>query len=102
MRCFLFYLYFGVIARRHVKEINRGMRPPRRIFTRSRGEREAALVKHFLIKSKSIACLRAGERSKTCGEKNREGCERFSRSSFYSVRFDIYSEISLADGDCVC
>lgn len=32
-----FYLYFGVTGRRHVKEINRGMRPPRprRIFTRA-------------------------------------------------------------------
>lgn len=31
-----FYFYFGVTARRHIKEINRGMRPPRprRIFTR--------------------------------------------------------------------
>lgn len=58
-------LFRNVIARRHVKEINRGMRPsrPRRIFTRSEKRGGRALVKHFLIKSKSIArrpdaCLR--------------------------------------------
>lgn len=46
MRCFLF-LFRRNSSRRHVKEINRGMRPPRRIFTRLRGEREARLLNIF-------------------------------------------------------
>lgn len=72
-----FYLYFGVTGRRHIKEINRGMRPPRprRIFTRlEEMGMDDALVKHFLIKSKSIApadaCLcSVAERAvkRTCG-----------------------------------
>lgn len=105
-----------IIAQRNVKEINRGMRP-RRIFTRfqQRG-RAAALVKHFLIKSKSIAplpdaCLRSvaeravkrrereGERRQSKGD-GTQGC--VSGSSFFGGRFDIRLEIPAIDGNRIC